>query len=134
LRNFIKIADSAGKIGFSSENSEIKSILEKSGSNRTLKDKKISMDLLAPFSYINNHKGSGAMEKYRADANKKETPPIWKGFQCGGAHWNRTSDTRIFSTSPSPHFKAKGYKIKQNSAKSSKSAHQCAEKVYTVSF
>jgi hypothetical protein len=50
LRNFIKIADSAGKIGFSSENSEIKSILEKSGSNRTLKDKKISMDLLAPFS------------------------------------------------------------------------------------
>jgi hypothetical protein len=41
------------------------------------------MDLLAPFSYINNHKGSGAMEKYIADANKKENPsdlegvPVW---------------------------------------------------------
>ena len=66
-----------------SEFSEIKEVLEKIGTNRVLRDKKICMDFKEPFSYINNHKGSGAMEDYNRDTITKETPsfsegvPVW---------------------------------------------------------
>jgi hypothetical protein len=45
--------------------------------------KKICMDFKEPFSYINNHKGSGAMEGYNRDTLKEKTPseiervPVW---------------------------------------------------------
>ena len=83
LRKFVKAADSAGKLTPLSEFSEIKEILEKSGTNRLLRDKKICMDFKEPFCYINNHKGSGAMEETNRSTIKKETPsfsegvPVW---------------------------------------------------------
>jgi site-specific DNA recombinase len=83
LRKFVQTTDRAGKLNLLSEFSEIKEVLEKSGTNRVMRDKKICMDFKEPFSYINNHKGSGAMEGYNRDTLKEETPseiervPVW---------------------------------------------------------
>lgn len=83
LRDFVNTAHSAGKLSSLTEISEIKTILEKSGTNRLLKDKKISFDLVEPFTYINNDRGLGALEDYSITKNKTgekvltTNSPVW---------------------------------------------------------
>ena len=63
--------------------SEIKSFLEKIGTNRFLKDKKVRMDFVAPYALISKYKGLAAETKLGRIKNKKgdevknTTSPVW---------------------------------------------------------
>ena len=71
LRNWVEVPDRAGKLSLSNEIHEIKSIFEKSGTNRVLRDKKIGVEFLAPYSDLNNYKGFGGIEDGKGSKNKK---------------------------------------------------------------
>ena len=80
LKNWIESAHLAEKLANSKDFCFEKSLLEKIGTNRILKDKKLRFDFAPPFSFISKYKG---MAGERQDKNKKgdevkNTPsPLW---------------------------------------------------------
>ncbi|MBN8703853.1 MAG: recombinase family protein [Bacteroidetes bacterium] len=83
LRDWLKVAHSAASIASSTEMNKIKSILQKSGTNHSLRDKKIGLDFLTPYSYISKYKGGRGNRKRMNTKNKMgesvnfTDSPIW---------------------------------------------------------
>jgi len=83
LRDWLNTLSNADSLISSPDFSEIKSFLEKIGTNRYLKDKKVSMDLVAPYSFVNKYKCLQDINKIEGLKNKKgdevknTTSPIW---------------------------------------------------------
>ena len=57
LKNWVESADEAGKLANSKDFCFEKSLLEKIGTNRILKDKKLRFDFAPPFSFVSKYKG-----------------------------------------------------------------------------
>ena len=80
LKNWIESSLLAGTLANSKDFSAEKSLLEKIGTNRILKDKKLRFDFAPPFSFVSKNKGMAGEQK---DKNKKgesvlETQsPMW---------------------------------------------------------
>src|ERR1039457_3806889 len=68
LKNWMESSLLAGKLANSKDFCFEKSLLEKIGTNRLLKDKKLRFDFAPPFSFVSKYKG---MAGERQDKNKK---------------------------------------------------------------
>ncbi|MCW3086255.1 MAG: Recombinase [Bacteroidetes bacterium] len=84
MREFFETCQSAGKIALSTDLNEIKSFIEKVGTNRIIKDKNVVLEFHQPFSLLLKYKrlSEGAFkkekgEKKEGDAAKNATPPVW---------------------------------------------------------
>jgi len=82
LKNWIESSLLAGQLANSKDFSFEKSLLEKIGTNRILKDKKLRFDFAPPFSFVSKYKGMGGE---RQNKNKKgdeventESPLMWR--------------------------------------------------------
>ena len=90
LKNWIESSLLAGTLANSKDFSAEKSLLEKIGTNRILKDKKLRFDFAPPFSFVSKNKGMAGEQK---DKNKKgesvlETQsPMW---------WRVLNDARTY--------------------------------------
>ncbi len=79
MKNWIESAQLAGTLAFSKDFCCEKSLLEKIGSNLILRDKKIQMNLVAPYSLIAKYKKLAEAEgkNKKGDEVKKPSSPIW---------------------------------------------------------
>ena len=84
LRNFIDTADRAGLLNSQSQMGDIRATLEKSGTSRVLRDKKIYFDFKQPYSDINKEKAfagmgenNGVKNKTGKSANTADIPVWW---------------------------------------------------------
>ena len=83
LRDWLETTSNANELNSTPDFTEIKSFLEKIGTNRILKDKKVSLDFVAPYSFIPIYKGLAGKPKNelvvnkKGDAAKNATSPIW---------------------------------------------------------
>jgi len=83
LKNWIESALLAGKLANSKDFCFEKSLLEKIGSNRILKDKKLRFDFAPPFSFVSKYKGMAGewRDKNKTGENVCETQsPVWWGL------------------------------------------------------
>ncbi|MBI2269962.1 MAG: hypothetical protein HYU69_06330 [Bacteroidetes bacterium] len=71
LKGWVKAANGAGKIALSEDNNQIKAIIEKVGTNRILRAKKIEFDFVQPYTEVAKLKGL------------KETSPAVAGLVLG---------------------------------------------------
>ena len=84
LRNFIDTADRKGLLNSQSQMGDIRATLEKSGTSRVLRDKKIYFDFKQPYSDINKEKAfagmgenNGVKNKTGKSANTADIPVWW---------------------------------------------------------
>jgi DNA invertase Pin-like site-specific DNA recombinase len=83
LRHWLDTLQNAEKIISTPDFSKIKPFLEMIGTNRYLKDKKVGIDLVAPYSFIPTNKGLQDINKIEGiknktvEAQKKEGLPAW---------------------------------------------------------
>ena len=91
LRDWLDTLQNAERLNAKPDFTEIKSFLEKIGTNRFLKDKKVCMDLVAPYSFIPKYKGLAALNELKEIENKEgnevanPTSPVW--LSTNGANW-----------------------------------------------
>ncbi|MHB8403699.1 MAG: recombinase zinc ribbon domain-containing protein, partial [Bacteroidia bacterium] len=85
LRDWLETLSNADKLNAKPDFTEIKTFLEKIGTNRILKDKKVCMDLVAPYSFIPIYKGLVASNELKVIKNKKgdgtknaPSPVVWE--------------------------------------------------------
>ncbi len=83
LKNWIESAHTAEKLGFSKDFCFEKSLLEKIGTNRILKDKKLRFDFAPPFSFVSKYKGMAG--EWR-DKNKKGDEVVFTSSPAWWAH------------------------------------------------
>ena len=82
-RAWVKSISDAGKHASLIDSFETKLFLEKVGSNRFLKDKKVRFDFVPPYSYIPKYQGLAAIENYSLAKNKTgyeedfSSYPVW---------------------------------------------------------
>ena len=79
MKNWIESTQLASKLAFSKDFCCEKSLLKKIGSNLILMDKKIQMNLVAPYNLIAKYKklGEEADKNKKGDEVKKPSSPIW---------------------------------------------------------
>jgi hypothetical protein len=86
LRDWLESLSNAESLITQPDFTEIKSFLEKIGTNRFLQDKKVSMDFVAPYSLVNKYKGLAGEGKLEGIKNKKgdevknTTSPVWWNY------------------------------------------------------
>jgi hypothetical protein len=83
LRGWLDTLQNAERLNTKPDFTEIKTFLEKVGTNRFLQDKKVCMDWIAPYSSIAIYKGLAAegtiemKQNKTASEVKNETLPVW---------------------------------------------------------
>jgi hypothetical protein len=82
MKNWIESAELAGKLAFSKDFCCEKSLFEKIGTNRILRDKKVQMNLVAPYNLIAKYKvlGEEADKNKTGDEVFSTTSPAWWGL------------------------------------------------------
>ena len=87
MREFLETCQSAGKVALSTDLNEIKSFVERVGTNRIIKDKNVHLEFHQPFSILLKYKRLSEGELKKEKGEKKEgdvtlnaTPPVWWGF------------------------------------------------------
>lgn len=75
-REWVDLANSAGKLALSNDFFKIKEIVKKNGSNRRVLDKKVQLDVVPPFSLVSAYcrgRGLGSeSESFCGGGNKKD--------------------------------------------------------------
>ena len=84
MREFLETCQSAGKVALSTDLNEIKSFIERVGTNRIIKDKNVVLEFHQPFSLLLKYKrlSEGLLKKEKGEKNKGDvtvnaTPPVW---------------------------------------------------------
>ena len=87
MREFLETCQSAGEISLSSNLQEIKSFIERVGTNSIIKDKNVVLEFHQPFSLLLEHKRLSEVElkkekgeKKAGDVTKNATSPVWWRF------------------------------------------------------
>ncbi len=83
LRGWLDTLQNAERLNEKPDFTEIKTFLEKIGTNRFLQDKKVCMDWIAPYDLISKYKGLQDVNKIEGinnktrEVEKNETLPVW---------------------------------------------------------
>jgi hypothetical protein len=83
LRGWLDTLQNAERLNTKPDFTEIKTFLEKVGTNRFLQDKKVCMDWIAPYDLISKYKGLQDVNKIEGinnktrEVEKNETLPVW---------------------------------------------------------
>ena len=84
MREFLETCQSAGEISLSTNLQEIKSFIERVGTNRIIKDKNVELEFHQPFSLLLEHKRLSEVElkkekggKNKGEVTKNATSPVW---------------------------------------------------------
>ncbi|MHB8261430.1 MAG: hypothetical protein ACYDEC_14290 [Bacteroidia bacterium] len=91
LRDWLDTLQNAERLNVKPDFTEIKTFLEKIGTNRILKNKKVCMDLVAPYSFIPKYTGLAALNELKEiktkEGNEVETTTLPEWLSTKGANW-----------------------------------------------